>query len=597
MAAAVEEPHSTQPSTPIAVVGVACRCAGSDTAEEFWAHVRDSRCLISDVPEDRVPGLAELSGSMYVPPRAGLMDGVDRFDADFFGVKRAIAPSIDPQHRMLLEAGWQALENAGIAPSTLAGRDVAVFAGVSSYDYRELAVRTDRMTGFLLSGTLHTFAANQLSYHFDLRGPSNTVDAACSSGLSALALAVTALRTGQCEAALVGAANLICNGFYFASLSRAGVLAPSGRSVAFDNSSAGYIRGEGVACLVLKRLPDAIADGDPIQAVIAGAAANHDGHSATLTGPSASSQAAAIRSALADAGVPAGAVGYVEAHGTGTKAGDRAEMAGLVQGLSLDQAVPAGPEDRLWVGAVKANIGHTEGTSGLFGLIKTVYMLRDGVIPAIPGFTAARPELRLQDFPVRIADKSTDWVGNGTPRVAGVNGFGLGGANVHLVVTESPANTMTGVPHTFAVPLSAADEPTLERLATRLARHLRAHPAPLPDLCWTLQSGRDHLACRRLVLPRNAEDLLSALDAIGEGERHALVVGPQDPATADGAFGGELAGWCSGDSLDWSRLWKGHARPRRMPLTPYPFAGQSYWLPGIPPPDRVPALTPQEVAR
>ncbi|MGD3110843.1 beta-ketoacyl synthase N-terminal-like domain-containing protein [Streptomyces sp. YGL11-2] len=422
----------------IAVIGAACRTSGADTVEEFWDLLDRGERRIAPMSTARVPGY-ETAVDEAPEPMAALLDLPDRFDADFFGIKPAAAAAMDPQHRALLETSWHALESAALEPTDLAGEPVGVFAGVSSYDYRELALRRNQVSSHTLAGSLHAFLANRMSFHYDLRGPSVTVDTACSSGLTALTLAVTALRAGQCSMALVGAANIICDGFYHATLQQAGVLSSTGRSVGFDAAADGYVRGDGVGCVVLKPLAAALEDGDPVHAVIAGMGMNHDGRSATLTTPSAQAQASLIRGALADAGVPGSAIGYLEAHGTGTVAGDPAEIAGIVDGLGIrDHGSMAGPEGRLWVGTVKANVGHAESAAGILGLLKGIGVLRRGRIPRMPGFATASPALELDGLPIQFADRDAAWPRTGTPRLVGVNCFGFGGANAHVILREPP---------------------------------------------------------------------------------------------------------------------------------------------------------------
>ena len=573
-----------RPREPIAVVGMACRSAGADSAAQFWELVRTARSVIAQVPTERVPGYTELTGDDEGLLRAGLMGSIDRFDADFFGIKPAVVAAIDPQHRLLVETCWQALESAAIPASAVAGEDVGVFAGVNSYDYRERAVRYGAVCGFTLAGTLHAFSANQLSYQYDLHGPSITVDTACSSGLQALTLAVSSLRSGQLDTAVVGAANVICDGYYYASLHEAGVLSQSGYSVPFDVNADGYLRGEGVVCLVLKRLSDAVADRDPVHMVIAGVAANHDGRTATPTAPSAVSQTELIARALADAGVDGADVGYVEAHGTGTRAGDPAEVAGITAGLGLTGRTAGGPDGKVWVGSVKANIGHTEAASGLFGLIKAGFVLRSGVIPATPGFTRPHPDLPLDGVPVRIADTAVAWPHTRGPRLAGVNGFGFGGANVHLVLTEAPMAEAEETSVKLVVPLSAPTESALRRVAAGLAGHIQREAPPLSALAWSMQTGRVPMAERVVVLPGGREELCRALRTTAAGEPHPLVASTtQTGALADHPKNDMVRRWLAGEAIDWAGLWSGGDMPRRVPLPPYPFAGGSHWLAGMPP--------------
>nr|WP_171076216.1 beta-ketoacyl synthase N-terminal-like domain-containing protein [Streptomyces sp. YIM 121038] len=422
----------------IAVIGAACRTSGADTMEGFWDLLDHGEQRVARVPPTRVPGYEVVVNEAPVP-MAALLEHPDRFDAEFFGIKPAVAAAMDPQQRALLEISCHALQRAALEPADLAGEAVGVFAGVSSYDYRELALRRGQVNSHTLAGTLHAFLANRLSFHFDLRGPSVTIDTACSSGLTALTLAVIALRGKQCSMALVGAANIICDGFYHATLQQAGVLSHTGRSVGFDAAADGYVRGDGAGCVVLKPLTAALEAGDPVLAVIAGIGMNHDGRSATLTCPSAQAQASLIRSALADAEVPGSAIGYLEAHGTGTAAGDPAEIDGIINGLGLhDHSTMAGPEGQLWIGTAKANVGHTESAAGLLGLLNGIGVLHRERIPRMPGFTAPSPALDLDRLPIQFTDRDVSWPRTESPRLIGVNCFGFGGANAHVILREPP---------------------------------------------------------------------------------------------------------------------------------------------------------------
>jgi amino acid adenylation domain-containing protein len=537
----------------IAVIGMSCRVPGADDVDAYWDLVARGECRI---------GTASRAG---VPARAGLLDRIDLFDAEFFGVTPRQAASMDPQQRMLLELSWHALEHAGVNPDALAGTDVGVFVAACSYDYREQLVATDAADGYATIGTFPAFLANRVSHFYDFTGPSITMDTACSGSLTALASAVAALRAGDCTTAMVGSANLLSNSFNTTAYQQAGMLSPAGYSHVFDASADGFVRGEGAAWVVLKPLAQAVSDGDPVLAVIKGVAVNHGGRAASLTAPNPAAQTRVIRRALSRAGLRGNDLGYLEAHGTGTALGDPIEIDGILG--ALDGSTAGGPAGRLWIGSVKANLGHLEGASGLAGLIKAVQALRHNLIPATPNFTTLNPNIDLAGTPLAIASHSVPWTGNS--RYAAVSSFGLGGSNAHVVIGSTPAELTAVSSDTSAeltahvVPLSAATPEALAELASRLADVLETSTADFADIVWTLQTGRRALRYRKVVLARSRAELVRALRS---GD---FTDGPS-----------EIAGWLAGGAVDWAAFWPQGTPSRRIPLAPYPFQRKSFWLPG-----------------
>ncbi|WP_217245822.1 SDR family NAD(P)-dependent oxidoreductase, partial [Streptomyces sp. AC602_WCS936] len=577
-------PDRGQDEDVVAVIGMACRVPGADDAEEFWELLAEGRCLITEVPGGR------LAGEVPEGFRAGLLDRVDLFDADFFEVTPRQAASMDPQQRALLELSWHALEHAGLNPDDLAGRPVGVYASACSYDYREqLVARDTAADGYATTGTFPAFLANRVSHLYDFTGPSITVDTACSGALTALSLAEAALRRGDCEIALAGAANVLSNAFNARAYRKAGMLSPQGELRVFDEGADGFVRGEGAGWLVLKPLRRAVADGDPVLAVLRASAVNHGGRAAALTAPNPRAQSDLIRTALDRAGLRPADLGYLEAHGTGTPLGDPIELDAFHEVLADDArgatAHGAGPDGRIWVGSAKANIGHLEGASGLAGVVKAVQALRHGLIPGTPGFTRLNPHIAIDGTPLAVAAQPVPWPAaeGGAPRRAAVSAFGFGGSNAHVILEEAPAlpeapgssAAPTGAP--FAVPLSAATPGALARLATALADLVESGRAPALDaLAWTLQSGRRALAHRALLLVRDTDELAALARDVAGGRN---VPAPADPRLTDWLAGGVLS------TADWAALWTGPRRPRRVPLVPYPFEGRPYWLPGTPPVD------------
>ncbi|NXY96227.1 amino acid adenylation domain-containing protein, partial [Streptomyces sp. BR123] len=577
----------------VAVIGMACRVPGADDVDAFWSLLADGGCRIEPVPAGRFAGSP--AGDPAAAPRAGLLDRIDLFDARFFSVTPRQAASMDPQQRALLELSWHALEHAALDPGDLAGTPVGVFAAACSYDYREQLVERDAADGYATVGTFPAFLANRISHTYDFTGPSITVDTACSGALTALSLAERAIRSGDCEIALAGAANLLSNGFNNEAYRRAGMLSPQGTSLVFDRGADGFVRGEGAGWVVLKRLDRAIADGDPVLAVLRATAVNHGGRAAALTAPNPRAQAALVRTALDRAGLQAGDLGFLEAHGTGTPLGDPIEIDAVREVLDGGAEGPvtraAGPLDRLWVGSAKANIGHLEGASGLAGLIKAVQVLRNELIPGTPNFTELNPHIDLAGTPLTVADRPVRWPRvDGSPRRAAVSAFGFGGSNAHAVLEEAPALAGAGAAGgngaPLAVPLSAATARSLARLAGDLADRIGREPSDLRQIAWTLQSGRRALAERMLVVARDTGELAGAARAFAAGEAHpaTATAGRTDAlaALADDRARTALLEWLAGGTADWAELWTGGQPPRRIPLVPYPFEREPYWLPGEP---------------
>lgn len=425
------------PDDPIAVIGMSCAVPGADSLDAFWSLLARGDCQIAEIPPSRA---ADLGTAV----RAAVLDRIDLFDAEFFGITPRQAAAMDPQQRMLLELSWHAIQHAGIEPATLAGSDAGVFVGTCSYDYRERLLGQDAPDGYATIGTFPAFLANRISHFYDITGPSITLDTACSGALTALASAVSALRGGECGMALVGAANLLSNTFNSTAFQRAGMLSPKGHSRVFDTDADGFVRGEGAGWVVLKPLRQAMRDGDPVLAVLRGIAVNHGGRAASLTSPNPAAQTQLIQRALARAGLDPSALGYIEAHGTGTALGDPIEIDGIRGALAASNGgVPdraAGPDGALWVGSVKSNIGHLEGASGLAGLIKVILALRHRTIPPSVGFDRLNPNIALDGTPLAVADRAIPWTKTGAPRIAAVSAFGFGGSNAHVIVQEAPEN-------------------------------------------------------------------------------------------------------------------------------------------------------------
>jgi acyl-CoA synthetase (AMP-forming)/AMP-acid ligase II/3-oxoacyl-(acyl-carrier-protein) synthase/acyl carrier protein len=525
---------------PIAVIGMGCRFPGAANPEEFWEMLRTGREAIISSNRRRI-GIAN----------AGLLNAVDEFDAEFFGINAREAEKMDPQQRLLLEVVWEALEDAGVPPGDLAGSRTAVVIGISNSDYARLGISGPEQTeGYSATGNALSIAANRISYVLDFRGPSWAVDTACSSSLVAVHQACGLLRRGECDTAVAGGVNLILDAELSTALARAGMLSPDGHCKAFDAAANGYVRGEGAGIVVLKRLGDASNDGDKIFAVIRGSAVNQDGRSNGLTSPNGPAQQAAIRDALRDAGVAAREVGYVEAHGTGTPLGDPIEMNSLI--AVLNEGRPA--NRHCWVGSVKTNIGHLEAAAGIASLIKTVMAVHCGEIPPHLHYSRTNPHIALGDTPFRIPEVLTAWSGDSARRVAGVSSFGFGGTNVHVIVEEAPypgQPVLQSEEAAVVMTISARTPEALAALARSYARYLERHPEiALRDAAFTANTGRTRFSHAASVEAASVAELCAKLRAIGDGHRPDL-----READGDGGYGG-----------------------RRVSLPTYPFQRQRHWM-------------------
>ncbi len=510
----------------VAIIGLSCRFpGGSDTPEDFWNLIAGGRDAVGDIPLQRwdmaryYDSDPQKSGGI-VSRHGGCIDQVDRFDAAFFNISPREAAAMDPQQRWLLTLAWEALENAGINPAALAGTRTGAFVGLFSHDYETLQLKGNSSTAtplfdetYFATGNASAMAAGRLSYFFGFQGPALTIDTACSSSLVAVHQACRSLCSQESDLALAAGVNLMLSPELSMVFSRAGMLSPSGRCRAFDAAADGYVRGEGGGVVILKRLSQALADGDPVLAVIKGSAVNQDGASNGLTAPNGLAQEAVMRAALSDADVPPGKVSYIEAHGTGTLLGDPVEVAALANVYGTER--PADPP--LFIGSVKANIGHTEAAAGIAGLIKVVLALTHGRIPKQAHFHQLNPLINLESLPMAIPTTGIEWQG-APQRLAGVSSFGFSGTNAHVVVAEAPpavqATSRPPEPSRHLLTLSAGSEASLEALVRRYADFLNSAPADrLADICYTANTGRAHFTHRIGIVAATMEELKATLSS------------------------------------------------------------------------------------
>ena len=538
---------------PIAIIGLGVRFPGADSPAAYWRLLRDGIDAISEIPAGRWDKEAFYDSNPAAPGKmntrwGGFLEQVDRFDAAFFGISPREAARMDPQQRLLMEVAWEALEDAGQVPAKLAGERVGVFVGISSFDYGQLQLGDAGLSdAYAGTGSALSIAANRLSYFFDWRGPSLAVDTACSSSLVAVHLACQNLRLGECDMALVAGVNLLLSPAMTVNFSKAGFMAADGRCKPFDSRADGYVRSEGAGVVLLKPLSQAVADGDPIVAVIRGSATNQDGRSNGLTAPNPQAQVDVLRRAYRNAGVSPAAVHYVEAHGTGTALGDPIEAQALGEVLGEDR--PAGQHAA--IGSVKSNIGHLEAAAGIAGLIKVALSLRYGQLPASLHFREPNPLIPFDRLPLRVQQELTDWPVEPASAIAGVSAFGFGGANAHVVVqgpplTHTPPRVTTH--EAQVIPLAAADGEALRALAAAYSAWFRSLPADrLSDVAYTAGVRRSHHDYRLAVVADTAEKAASKLDAFVAGRNASgLAHGErprQQPARLAFVFCGQGSHW------------------------------------------------------
>ncbi len=509
----------------IALIGMGCRFPGAPNPRALWQLLCDGVDAITEVPADRYNVNAVYDPRPGTPGKVmsrmgGFLDQVDQFDAAFFGLSPREASRMDPQHRLLLEVAWEAMEDAGLVPEKLTAEQVGVFIGIITGDYwdRQFRNPTD-LDVYGTAGSARSGAAGRISYALGLQGVSVALDAACSSSLVAVHLACQSLHIGSCTMALAGGVNIILNPDHTIGFSQARMMAPDGHCKAFDARADGYVRSEGAGVVVLKPLSRALADGDPIYAVIRGSSSNNDGHCELFMAPSVEGQRVGLCQAYRDAGIDPLSVHYVEAHGTGTSVGDPVEIKALGSVLCEGRSA----EHPLIVGSVKTNIGHTEGAAGLAGLIKVALCLKHKVIPPNLHFHEPNPAIPWADYALMIPTQLMPWPQGNAPCLAGVSSFGIAGTNAHVVLEEAPpllsSDEMTreGVqPATYLLPLSAQTDSALKDLARRYLQHLEEEEyadQALRDICYTASLRRTHHDSRLAVVSRSRQDAYRKLEA------------------------------------------------------------------------------------
>ncbi|MFJ5130901.1 type I polyketide synthase [Streptomyces sp. NPDC088555] len=525
--AAVAARHTDE---PLAVVGVGLRMPGdAHDLDSLWDVLAEGRDTVTRIPADRFDIDAfydpdpDAEGKTYAR-HASFLDDVAHFDASFFGISPREAEPMDPQHRLLLEAAWNSLEDAGIRPRELRDSRTGVFVGAGVGEYGKYRPG-DAPDTYTLTGTLPSFNAGRLSYHLGLQGPALSIDTACSSSLVALHLACEALRNDECELALAGGVQVLTDPGAFIALSRSHALSPDGRSKAFSAEADGYGRGEGVGVVAVMRLSDAIEQDRTVLGVIRATAINHDGASSGITAPNGSSQQKVIRAALRSAGLSTGDVDYVECHGTGTALGDPIE----VQALAAVYGEGREPGRELGLGTAKSVIGHLESAAGIAGVCKMLAAFKKDALPGTRHSSPRNPNIAWDDLPVRVVDELTPWVRDAARvRRAGVSSFGLSGTNAHVIVEEPPLAEPSGAGVSggpVPVVVSGRDESALREQAGRWASWLSGREGVgLVDVAVTAGRHRSHFGSRASVVAADSAELVGALEALAGGRAHDAVV-------------------------------------------------------------------------
>ncbi|MGA8165584.1 MAG: beta-ketoacyl synthase N-terminal-like domain-containing protein, partial [Waddliaceae bacterium] len=627
-----------QPSKKgVAIIGVACRFPGGVTnLEEYWKLLESPRCVIQDIPPSRFewPHHFKRTNQNQGAFKAGLLEHIDCFDADFFSISPAEAQLMDPQQRIILELSWEVIENAGYRAEKLKGTPTGVFVGICHYDYRELLAKAKESSTQILTGTFLSILTNRLSFYYDFHGPSQPIDTACSSSLVAVHEAAESILTGKCQYALAGGVNIICSPTNSILFSHAGMLSKQGACRTFDKNADGYIRGEGAGLILLKDLELAEKDKDSIYGVIRGSAINHGGHANSLTAPNPQAQSALIINAYQQANCSPYTVTYIETHGTGTELGDPIEIQGLQTAFNKMQEYDQEklPTHHCGIGSVKPIIGHLESASGIAGLLKILASFQHQSIPGSYHFEEINPYIQLDETPFYLNQTTQHWDPvNGKKegqllRRAGVSSFGFGGTNAHVIVEDyipkGGKKSREDIPIRLSSPviivLSARNKDRLHEYVKSLLNFIQQFSEPnvleasqiskdktikpainLVDLAYTLQVGREAMEERLGLIVCSAPELQEKLQAFLDEKENiekiyygkikrkkeslTAFTGNEDVQKAIKAWiskGEEdklLDLWVKGHIVDWDKLY-GDNKPQRIRVPTYPFAKERYWI-------------------
>jgi len=560
----------------VAVIGMSGRFPDANNIEDFWKHIlesKESTHLFSDKELiDAGISRERIHASHYVK-RRGILDNIELFDADFFGIPSYEAELIDPQHRLFLECAFEALENANCRPDQYPGL-IGVYGGTgrSLYFLHHLfpdPELMDKKEYLIRIGNEPDFFTTKVSHKLNLKGPSLTIQTACSTSLVSICVACNHLLTYQCDVALAGGASIFIpqkSGYFH---QEGMIFSPDGHCKPFDAGANGTVPSNGIGVVVLKRLEDALADRDYIYAIVRGYGLNNDGKEKMgYSAPSVMGQVKAIESAIAMAGVNPETISYAEAHGTATFLGDPIEMEALTQAFRQYTQ----KKGFCGIGSVKSNIGHSMEAAGVTGFIKAALSLHEKKIPPTINFEIPSPHLNLENSPFYINTALKDWTSNGSSRRSCVSSFGIGGTNAHVILEEAPKSKVAI--HSMRpqlLILSAKTEAALEAMAQNLGNHLKCHPEiSLEDVAYSLQVGRMEFECRKAIVCRDREGAIAAL--LGNNQVNLQLESPYEENLA--MIGNS---WNAGHAIDWSSFWS-ESKPSRIPLPTYPFQKRRYWI-------------------
>ncbi|MEM7304381.1 MAG: beta-ketoacyl synthase N-terminal-like domain-containing protein, partial [Pseudomonadota bacterium] len=560
----------------IAVIGMGCRFPGGvSSPDELWHFLQSSGDGIVSVPEDRWD-----DQSLDQPMVAGgFLNDIKGFDASFFNITPREAEQMDPQQRLLLEITHQSLEHAGIPSDKLKGTATGVFIGSCFDDYAQRNIRSgdsDRINVHSVLGNNRSIAAGRIAYNFDFKGPVIQIDTTCSSSLVAVHLATQSLQNGESDLALAGGVNLMLSAEATISLRKLMALSSDGQCRTFDEAADGYSRGEGCGLVVLKRLNDAIEDGDKVWAVIEGSAINHDGASNGLTAPNGLAQKEVVQHALNNADLEPEQIQYVEVHGTATPIGDPIELQALA-------SVHSSRDQDLLVGSIKTNIGHLESAAGIAGLIKTALALEYGVIPPHRNLKTLSSRIPWETLPIRVVDSSTAWPGHHDDRYAGISSFGMSGTNVHVILKnmvkqDKLTSEQTHSPQLFC--LSAKSTEALRDLIDGYLDYLADRPVDLDALAWSMGLMRNHYKYRVAIIASDQPSLIESLHIRKQSLNSDEVTQNSKIDENENSYPANLLdlahAYENGELLDYTKIWYPN-KSKSLTLPTYPFQRSEYW--------------------
>lgn len=586
----------------LAIVGMAGRFPKSRNLDEFWNHLAAQDDLVTTIPGNRWNwhDYWDESGDDIHKTNViwgGFMEEVDTFDEKLFGISKREADYMNPQQRILLEAVWEVLENAGYKPSSLRGTNMGVFVGTAGSEYSDICLKNQvEISPYSSMSVSHAIDANRVSYYFDFHGPSESIDTACSSSLVALNRAVKAIRNGECQEAIVAGVNIILTPSLYIAFDKAGMLSKTGKCSAFDKDANGFVRGEGVGTIYIKPLKKALKDKDYIYGIVRGSGVNHGGDASSLTAPNTLAQKELIEKVYQSAHVDFDTVSYIEAHGTGTVLGDSVEVNALCS--VYKDLCPMGSRYKIncGLGSVKTNMGHLETAAGIAGVIKVLLSMQHDLIPGNIHFHKQSPMIDLEDTPFYVQKDNTSWLrqsdskGNAIPRRAGISSFGFGGANAHVILEDYMIQERNmDYKQYVLLPVSAQTKEQLVKMISNLYDYLINHEeVSLHDVAFTLQNGREEFDVRYIVCARDRQELLAFMKQYLDGAMSSSYLGTVSNNGQSDVI--ELTGneeltilekicerWVKGAKVLWKSYYQ-NADVRKILLPGYEFKKNKHWV-------------------